>query len=165
MVSVLSVVSVVSVDSVVSSGADVGKNCYFEVSYVHGSASVGDGTVLSYIDIHDETIPANVVLHGLKQSDGKFVCRIFGIQDNPKENRLFGKELPAELGATLWNAPIYPERVTIKEAVAAALDLYEKVMHDCWRILKKGSLWRQGLTMQIQRQSLHGISVWKSSLR
>ena len=125
-------------NSVVSSGADVGKNCYFEVSYVHGSASVGDGTVLSYIDIHDETIPANVVLHGLKQSDGKFVCRIFGIQDNPKENRLFGKELPAELGATLWNAPIYPERVTIKEAVAAALDLYEKVMHDCWSDIEKG---------------------------
>ena len=125
-------------NSVVSSGADVGKNCYFEVSYVHGSASVGDGTVLSYIDIHDETIPANVVLHGLKQSDGKFVCRIFGIQDNPKENRLFGKELPAELGATLWNAPIYPERVTIKEAVAAALDLYEKVMHDCWSDIETG---------------------------
>lgn len=125
-------------NSVVSSGADVGKNCYFEVSYVHGSASVGEGTVLSYIDIHDETIPRNVVLHGLKQNDDKFVCRIFGIQDNPKENRLFGRELPAEFGTTLWNAPIYPERGTIKEAVAAALDLYEKVMHDCWSDIEKG---------------------------
>lgn len=125
-------------NSVVSSGATVGANCYFEVSYVHSSAHVGEGTVLSYIDIHDETIPDNVVLHGLKQLDGKFVCRIFGIQDNPKENRLFGKELPASLGAALWNAPIYPERGTIKEAVAAALVLYEKVQNDEWNTIESG---------------------------
>lgn len=41
-----------------------------------------------YIDIHDEQIPDDVVLHGLKQKDGKFVCRIYGVEDNPKENRL-----------------------------------------------------------------------------
>lgn len=125
-------------NSVVSSGADVGENCYFEVSYVHSTAHIGEGTVLSYIDIHDETIPSNVVLHGLKQINGKFVCRIFGVKDNPKENKLFGKELPAELGATLWNAPIYPERDTIKEAVAAALDLYEKVSNDNWGAIEPG---------------------------
>lgn len=125
-------------NSVVSSGAVVGDNCYFEVSYVHNTACVGEGTVLSYIDIHDETIPANVVLHGLKQNNGKFVCRIFGIKDNPKENRLFGKELPLELGATLWNAPIYPECDTIREAVAAALDLYEKVKDNKWSEIAYG---------------------------
>ena len=125
-------------NSVVSSGADVGENCYFEVSYVHSAAHVGAGTVLSYIDIHDETIPSGVVLHGLKQINGKFVCRIFGIQDNPKENKLFGKVLPAELGATLWNAPIYPERNTVKEAVAAALDLFEKVANDNWVSIEPG---------------------------
>lgn len=38
-------------------------------------------------------IPDGVVLHGLKQRDGKFVVRIFGVQDNPKENRLFGRDL------------------------------------------------------------------------
>ena len=103
-------------NSVVSSGAEVGEDCYFEVSYVHSGAKIGSGSVLSYIDIHDETVPAGVVLHGLKQSDGKFVCRIFGTGDNPKENRLFGKELPPELGTSLWNAPIYPECSTVKEA-------------------------------------------------
>lgn len=123
-------------NSVVSAGADIGENCYFEVSYVHGGAHVGEGTVLSYVDIHDETIPAGVVLHGLKQINGKFVCRIFGVKDNPKENKLFGKELPKELGAALWNAPIYPERDTIKEAVAAALDLFEKVKNDNWSAIE-----------------------------
>lgn len=125
-------------NSVVSSGADVGENCYFEVSYVHSTAHVGEGTVLSYIDIHDETIPSNVVLHGLKQINGKFVCRIFGVKDNPKENKLFGKELPTALGSTLWNAPIYPEKDNIKDAVAAALDLYYKVTNDNWNAIEPG---------------------------
>ena len=125
-------------NSVVSSGADIGKNCYFEVSYVHSMAHVGEGTILSYIDIHDETIPSNVVLHGLKQINDKFVCRIFGVKDNPKENKLFGKELPKELGSTLWNAPLYPEKDNIKEAVAAALDLYDKVTNDNWNAIEFG---------------------------
>jgi len=125
-------------NSVVSSGADVGENCYFEASYVHSTAHVGAGTVISYIDIHDETIPSNVVLHGLKQINGKFVCRIFGVKDDPKENKLFGKELPKEYGSTLWNAPIYPEKDNIKDAVAAALDLYDKVTNDSWAAIEPG---------------------------
>ena len=126
-------------NSVVQSGAKIGENCYLEVSYVHGNAVVGDGTILSYIDIHDETIPSNVVLHGLKQQNGKFVCRILGVNDNPKSNSLFGKELPAELGETLWNAPIYPERDTISEAVTAALALYEKVTNNQWDTIELGN--------------------------
>ena len=59
-------------------------------------AKVGEHCVLSYIDIHDEVIPDNVVMHGLKQRDGKFIVRIFGVQDNPKENRLFGMDLDAD---------------------------------------------------------------------
>lgn len=54
---------------------------------------IGNNVVLSYIDIHDELIPDNVVLHGLKQKNGKFVCRIYGVLDNPKENKLFGIDL------------------------------------------------------------------------
>lgn len=108
-----------SYNSVISPKAAVGEGVYAEVSYVHSTAIVGEGSVLSYIDIHDETIPPHVVLHGLKQTDGKFVCRIFGVQDNPKSNLLFGKQLPEELGSSLWFAPIYPERDTIKEAILA----------------------------------------------
>ncbi len=127
-------------DSVLSEKAAIGEGCYLEVSYVHSAAHVGSHVILSYIDIHDETIPDNVVLHGLKQSNGKFICRIYGIQDNPKEGRLFGRSLeeifssnPLELWEkdeprTLWNARLYPECDTIREAVAAALDLHAMVM-------------------------------------
>lgn len=128
-------------NSVLSSRASIGEHCYLEVSFVHSKAKIGSNVVLSYIDIHDETIPDNVVLHGLKQRNGKFVVRIYGIHDNPKENKLFGKELDeisAKLGEdlweneshTLWTARLYPEKDTIKEAVAAALELYDLVEND-----------------------------------
>ncbi len=120
-------------NSVVSPGASVGSGCYLEVSYVHSKAVVGNNCVLSYIDIHDEVIPDGVVLHGLKQQNGRFVCRIFGVEDNPKGDRLFDKKLTGNLWSdgeehTLWNANIYKECDTIPEAVAAALKLYETVM-------------------------------------
>ena len=125
-------------NSVISPKASVGEDVYAEVSYVHSGATVGAHTVLSYIDIHDEVVPPHVVLHGLKQADGNFVCRIYGVDDNPKENRLFGHTIPADLAPNLWTAPIYPERNTIKEAVKAALDLYGKVQAEDWKNIERG---------------------------
>lgn len=125
-------------NSVVRSKASVGDGVYAEVSYVHSAATVGEGTVLSYIDIHDEVVPPHVVLHGLKQTDGKFVCRIFGTEDNPKENKLFGHTIPASISSSLWLAPIYPERDTIRSAVAAALELYKKVENEEWDSIERG---------------------------
>lgn len=119
-------------NSVLSSRAVVGSGSYLEVSYVHGDSKVGKNCVLSYIDVYDRIIPDGVVLHGLKQSNGKFVCRIYGVGDNPKGDKLFGKALKGELWnkdepRILWYAKLYPERDTIDEAVEAALELYRKV--------------------------------------
>ena len=118
-------------NSVLSERAEIGDDCYLEVSFVHSKASVGKNVVLSYIDIHDEQIPDDVVLHGLKQKDGKFVCRIYGVEDNPKENRLFGMNLeealeqvgiqPSEVWDQeehlLWFAKIYPECGNIRDGI------------------------------------------------
>ena len=125
-------------NSVLSDKAKIGKNCYLEVSYVHSKAKIGENVLLSYIDIHDEIIPSDVVIHGLKQKDGKFVARIYGVKDNPKETKLFGKKL-AEIfpdivftdeEKTLWNAEIYPACDSISEAVKEALNIYEIVNGD-----------------------------------
>ena len=131
-------------NSVLSGSATIGQNCYLEVSYVHSAATVGDNVLLSYVDIHDENIPSNVVLHGLKQKDGKFVVRIYGVQDNPKgdlkdgcsflgstlqnfmeQNGIDQGELWQGDNHTLWNADLYPACDTIVEAVAAALNVYQ----------------------------------------
>ncbi|MBE5739540.1 MAG: bifunctional fucokinase/L-fucose-1-P-guanylyltransferase [Clostridiales bacterium] len=130
-------------NSVLSNKAKIGKNCYLEVSYVHRSATIGDNVLLSYIDIHDETIPSNVVLHGLKQKDGKFVVRIYGTDDNPKGelkdncgfltttltdflriNNIEENDLWEDENRTLWTANLYPACDTIQEAVQAALNVY-----------------------------------------
>ena len=144
-------------NSVLSSRSTIEEGCYLEVSYVHGNSRVGDHCVLSYIDVSDREIPDNVVLHGLKQRDGSFVVRIFGIGDNPKENKLFGRdldELEQKLGVrlwensahSLWEANLYAEADNIQDGVDAALNLYRIVNDESaadieqWRNAEKKSL-------------------------
>lgn len=144
--------TVAGYNSVLSDGASIGTGCYLEVSYVHHAAKIGNNCYLSFVDIHDEQVPDNVMLHGLKQSNGRFVCRIMGIDDNPKQDKIFGvkldeisKILGVELGPTLWNAELYPECDTVKEAVAAALNLYRILVDktgnvELWQKAEKKSL-------------------------
>lgn len=144
-------------NSVLSSRSTIGEGCYLEVSYVHRNSKIGDHCVLSYIEVSDREIPDNVVLHGLKQRDGSFVVRIFGIGDNPKENKLFGRdldELEQKLGVrlwensahSLWEANLYAEADNIQDGVDAALNLYRIVNNESaadieqWRNAEKKSL-------------------------
>lgn len=150
-------------NSVLSARAMCGKDCYLEVSNVHHEATIGDKVLLSYVDIHDETVPSNVVLHGLKQKDGRFVVRILGVEDNPKSILEDGatflgrkmEEILAMLGIevkdvweddnhSLWMAKLYPACVSIREAVATALNLYA-IIHgegdvEAWRTAERKSL-------------------------
>ena len=147
----------VGYNSVLSSRSTIGEGCYLEVSYVHRNSKIGDHCVLSYIEVSDREIPDNVVLHGLKQRDGSFVVRIFGIGDNPKENKLFGKdldELEQKLGVrlwensahSLWEANLYAEADNIQDGVDAALNLYRIVNDEVtadieqWKKAEKKSL-------------------------
>ena len=121
--------SVSGYNAVLSSRAHVGSPVHLETSYVHGDAVIGNNVLLSYVDIHDECVPDNVVLHGLKQRDGRFVVRIYGVNDNPKEDKLFGKPL-SDMGMTgpLWTAELYPVCATVAEGVKAALNVYAIAM-------------------------------------
>ena len=125
-------------NSVLSPKAEIGDHCYFEVSYVHSGAKIGEGSILSYLEVHrGDEIPAHTVMHGLKQTDGRFVCRIYGVFDNPKESMLFGKKLEGDFWEegeehTLWNARLYPECESIREAVAWALRLPGMLSSGIW---------------------------------
>lgn len=129
---------------VLQEGTQVGEGCYFENSFVQGSCRVGDGTILSGVTVCDRDIPSDVVLHGLKQKNGKFVVRIYGVNDNPKDvfekgAGLLGttlarlaKRTAVELNQLwsgkshdLWTAKLYPECDTMEEALSAALNLYD----------------------------------------
>ncbi|MCQ2485159.1 MAG: bifunctional fucokinase/L-fucose-1-P-guanylyltransferase [Clostridia bacterium] len=127
-------------NSVLSDKAVIGNNTHLEVSYIHSSSEIGSNCYISFTDIHDEKIPDNTFIHGLKLRNGKFVCRIMDVKDNPKENSIFGINLETfaennnipfnELWKdfeqhNLWNAMIYPECDTINESVAAVLNVYD----------------------------------------
>ena len=132
-------------NAVLSSRAQVGSPVHLETSYVHGDAVIGNNVLLSYVDIHGECIPDNVVLHGLKQRDGRFVVRIYGMNDNPKEDMLFGKPLrDMGMAGPLWTAELYPVCDTVAEGVKAALNVYAIAMGDgdraAWAQAEKTSL-------------------------
>lgn len=152
-----------AMDSVLSMDAECGEGSYLEVSYVHPGSKIGNHVILSYIDIHGESIPDNVVLHGLKQKDGKFVVRIYGIHDNPKNTLENGTFLTGTLEQfikrnglqpedlwekgqihSLWNARLYPVCENISQAVAAALNLYRmaegKGDTESWKNTERKSL-------------------------
>lgn len=137
-------------NSILSDEAEIGENCYLEAAYVHRGVKLGGSTVLSHVEVQEGEIPTGVVLHGLKLKDGKFVARIYGITDNPKEAKLFGKDLGNmddiwdSEDRSLWTAKLYPVCDTQEQAVAAALNTYEVLQgrgdFDAWKDARRTSL-------------------------
>jgi fucokinase len=124
-------IDICAYDSVIAPGSHIDKNVYIESSYIHSDAKINSNVIISSLEIKDEIIPNDVVLHGIKQKNGKYICRIYGIDDNPKEKKLFNKcinELPFGLNDYLWNINIYPECDTMDEAVKSAINIY-KISH------------------------------------
>ncbi|MCD7864413.1 MAG: bifunctional fucokinase/L-fucose-1-P-guanylyltransferase [Lachnospiraceae bacterium] len=106
-------------NSYISRRASVGAGSYIEDSRIHRGSVIGKGCVISGATLNGETVPDGAVLHALKLKNGKFGCRMYGAEDNPKESKLFGKEI----GEVLWTAKLYPVCDTIEEAVKATLAL------------------------------------------
>ena len=122
-------------NSIITPECSIGNNSYIEISYIHEKAKIGNNAYISFLEINDEIIPDNVALHALKQNNGKIVCRIFGINDNMKESKIFGKDfssLPFGLNNNdnLWNAKLYPECNSMSEAVSNALNIYKLAYND-----------------------------------
>lgn len=107
-------------NSYISLRAEISDGCYIEDSYVHHGTKIGENCVISGVTLNGQEIPGGAVLHGLKLQDGGFTVRMYAVNDNPKENILFGKER----NQSLWSLPIYPVRPTIREAVDAVLQAY-----------------------------------------
>lgn len=108
-------------NSYVSLGAQIGEGSYLEDCYIHQDSKIGRECVISSVTLNGQEIPEQAVLHGLKLKSGKFVVRMYGVEDNPKENTLFGRKLPE----TLWTASVYPVCDTIEEAVNKTLDAWK----------------------------------------
>ena len=97
------------VNSVLSPKAEIGKGCYLENSYVHSGVKLGDNVFLSYVDLEEGSVPSDTAVHALKLRNGKFVCRVWPVNSNPKD---------------FWDEPRYRECDTIREAVSSSLNDY-----------------------------------------
>ena len=170
-------------NSVLSDQATVGENCYLEVSYVHKGAKIGDNVLLSYVDVQEGVIPSNIVLHGLKQKDGQFVVRIYGIQDNPKGNlddnctlfdstlkefmllnHISEEELWDDTGHALWTAKLYPSCDTIAEALAAALNVYD-MAHGKGDVLAWRNANRKSLCSGFNEADPYALIDWEKRMQ
>lgn len=96
-------------NSVLSPKANIGKGCYLENSYVHSGVKLGDNVFLSCVELEEGAVPSGTAVHGLKLRNGKFVCRVWPIDSNPKE---------------FWDEPRFRECATIREAIASSLSDY-----------------------------------------
>jgi len=126
--------------SYVSDEAQVDDKCWIEYSDVESGTKIGSGAIVSGVTLKGVTVPEGVVLHGFKLVNGKYICRIYGVSDNPKNyagNDFLGHSLRAFMKnagvseedlwedevPSIWNAKIYPECNTMEEAVDAALTI------------------------------------------
>ncbi len=118
-----------AINTYIDDGVQLPHTFYAENSVIVGNAMIGEHSVLSSVTIQDCVVPARTVLSCIKLKNGKFVCRIFGIDDNPKSsvNTRFLNGTVADLGvsaATIWDVEIFAEEATAHQAVDAALVLY-----------------------------------------
>ena len=105
-------------NSYVSSRASIGRGTYIEDSDIHRGAVVGEGCVISGVTLRDVAVPKNTVLHGLKLGEDRYVCRMYGVDDNPKQSVWMGKKLDG----ALWTTPLFSVRSTIEDAVRSTLE-------------------------------------------
>lgn len=127
-------------NSFISPEAVVLKGSYLENSCLGEGVEVMEGAVLSGVVAEKITIPAHTVMHVVKQKDGRYVARVYGVKDNPKstckENTSFltGRisdmlehyHIPAHEiwdgdSDSLWEARLYPLANTYQEAEESSL--------------------------------------------
>lgn len=130
--------------SYIERAAKVAASSYIEDSYIYSGTVVEDHCVISAVTLREQRIPDHTVLHGLKQKDGSFVVRVYGVNDNPKGTLEDGASFlkgslvgfleaaglaPEEVwdgeGHYLWTAKLYPVCASIEEAVQASMELLQ----------------------------------------
>ena len=105
----------------------LGTGCYLETCRLRGNTRLGDRVFLSGLEIRDRKIPGHLVLQGLRLRSGAYVVRLWALTDDPKNGTTFlGTPLKTLFGRemTLWEAPLFPVRSTMEEALDASLSLW-----------------------------------------
>lgn len=132
--------------SYIGENAQINSNCYIENSIVGENTVIGSDTILSSVVCKEVEIPSNVVLNTLRLKNNKYVTRIYGIKDNPKDSyskciNYLSQNLNDFLNKTnispdiiwnseektLWNANLFIESDTNEESIKNSLKLYSMI--------------------------------------
>jgi len=127
--------------SFVDKNTEIGDGSYIENSLIYNS-KVGKNCIISNTTLNLVKIPDNVVIHSLKQNDGDFVVRIYGINDDPKlgfydggtflgipirnflkEHRLKVSDLWDSEPYCLWDAKLFCKSASMSQSLEYALSL------------------------------------------
>lgn len=157
-------------NTLIDKSVTVSDNCYIENSILCKNTTLSKGSVVSHLKLNNVDVPS-MVMHGVtlqKQasSDGSFVVRAYGVDDNPKktyedngsfiqgtlkcfvdENGLSVSDIWDSEDHSLWKAKLYPACESSDEAVTWALFLYrmsegsaDKAEIEKWKNKKRYSL-------------------------
>lgn len=171
-------------NSYVSEDAEFFGKSLIENSLIRAGVKIGDGTVLSNIEAGDCFIPDGIVLSGIRLRNGRYVCRIYGREDNPKASgtapflggsiekliRMTGasrSEIWGASPASVWNAAVYPEKDSMEEAVKAALSI-QRIMNGTAESAEtqewKKSV-KQSLKSSFSQADMHYQLKWQDEIR
>lgn len=127
--------------SFIDSNTEIGEGSYVENSCIYNS-KVGNKCIISNITLDSVVIPDNTVIHCLKQNDGDYVVRVYGVADNPKKsmhedgtifgiplyeyikkNKMSKDEVWGKEPYDLWNAKLFLKSRSSDESLKYALSL------------------------------------------
>ena len=170
-------------NSYIEKHTKIAASSYIEDSYIYGGTQIGEQCGLSGVTLRGEKIPEGTVLHGLKEKDGTFVVRVYGMKDNPKGRMEEGtaflntdlkaflgtaglgqEEVWGEEGHFLWTARLYPVCETIEEAVQSAMLVLELASGDGRRAEEYRAKERRSLQESFEQADGKEIVAWQAKL-
>ncbi|MBR5317014.1 MAG: bifunctional fucokinase/L-fucose-1-P-guanylyltransferase [Lachnospiraceae bacterium] len=165
----------------------IGDGAYVENAYLAKGVVVEEKAVVSGLQVPENCVlRKNAVYHGLKLQNGKFVVRVYGVDDNPKGTlekdapfihstlqafmdtyELKTEDIWDDNDHSLWKANIYPECATIKECMEYAELLIQMTSAsevdfakvEAWKKSKKTSLYSS-----FNRADGSAIIPWRENL-
>ncbi|MCQ2816808.1 MAG: bifunctional fucokinase/L-fucose-1-P-guanylyltransferase [archaeon] len=171
-------------NSLIEDCSSINKGSYIENSYVLNSAKVGKNSIISNVSLSNCSIPDDIVLHGLKTKNGKYIIRIYAVNDNPKDllekegkflnismkeflekNNLKENDLWDNEEHFLWTAKLYKACDTMEEALNFALNIYKMTISDNPDINLFKSAERQSLNLSFNNADSNYLIEWESKLR
>lgn len=170
-------------NSYMEKDASVAASSYIEDSYIYGGTRIGEDCVVSAVTLKGEEIPDKTALHGLKQKDGTFVVRVYGVGDNPKgtledgasflqttltdflkNSGLHTEELWDGENHALWTAKLYPACADIEEALRASLLLFDLAEGKRERLEEYRAMRRLSLQESFSEANVGEIVAWQKKL-